>query len=167
MVEAAKGFDINTNILETNVINLAFVIGVLFYFGKDTVINILEQRKSRIVGSIEDAENRYREAQQKLEKAQVELKTAEQKAQEIRSQGDIQAQQAKDALSQQVEEQINQLEESSKASYRLAEQQAFQEIQKRLTEMAFTKARQKLKDKLNNKDTQKEFIDYQIRQFNT
>lgn len=33
-VSLAESFGINTNILDTNLINLAIVIGVLFYFGK-------------------------------------------------------------------------------------------------------------------------------------
>lgn len=32
--EIAHGFGFNTNLLETNLINLAVVIGVLVYFGK-------------------------------------------------------------------------------------------------------------------------------------
>lgn len=32
--DVAGGFGINTNILETNLVNLAVVIGVLVYFGK-------------------------------------------------------------------------------------------------------------------------------------
>ena len=33
-ISEAKGFGINTDPLETNVINLAVVIGVLIYYGK-------------------------------------------------------------------------------------------------------------------------------------
>jgi F-type H+-transporting ATPase subunit b len=32
--DLAESFGLNTNLLETNLINLAVVIGVLFYFGK-------------------------------------------------------------------------------------------------------------------------------------
>jgi len=34
-----EGFGFNTNLLETNIINLAVVIGVLFYFGKGVCAN--------------------------------------------------------------------------------------------------------------------------------
>lgn len=33
-ISEAKGFGINTDILETNVLNLAVVIGVLIYYGR-------------------------------------------------------------------------------------------------------------------------------------
>lgn len=32
--ESAAGFGINSNILETNLINLLIVVGILVYFGK-------------------------------------------------------------------------------------------------------------------------------------
>lgn len=35
----AGGFGLNTNLLETNLINLAVVIGVLVYFGKGVCAN--------------------------------------------------------------------------------------------------------------------------------
>lgn len=33
-LSSAEGFGLNTNILETNIINLSVVLGVLIYFGK-------------------------------------------------------------------------------------------------------------------------------------
>ncbi len=33
-LELAEGFGLNINLVETNIINLAVVIGVLIYFGK-------------------------------------------------------------------------------------------------------------------------------------
>lgn len=33
-LSSAEGFRLNTNILETNIINLSVVLGVLIYFGK-------------------------------------------------------------------------------------------------------------------------------------
>jgi len=164
MSQPESGFGINTNLLQTNVLNIAVVIGVLFYLGKDTVTNLLQERRSRIVQSIEDADNRYRQAQQRLEQAQEQLRNAQNKAEEIKSQGDTQVEEAKQALLQQAEEQMDQLEASSKSSLKFAEQQAFQQIQKRLTEIAFEKAKSKLQQKLSTKSVQTHLINYQIKQ---
>ena len=38
-----EGFGINTNLLETNVINLAVVVGVVVYFGGDVLSSILKK----------------------------------------------------------------------------------------------------------------------------
>ena len=160
-------FAINTNILQTNILNIAFVIGVLIYLGKDSITNLLQERRNTIVNNIEDADNRYRQAQQRLEEAQEQLRNAERKAQEIQSEGDTQVEEAKQNVLQQAEEQMNQLEQSSKASVKLAQQQALHHVQKRLTEIAFSKAQAKLQQKVSTKKIHKNIIDYQIRELNT
>ena len=57
-----EGFGINTNLLETNVINLAVVVGVLIYFGGDVLTSLLTNRKETIMKSITDAEVRFQDA---------------------------------------------------------------------------------------------------------
>ena len=68
-----EGFGINTNLLETNVLNLAVVIGVLFVFGGDVLTSILKNRQELIVKSLNDAEERFQEATAKLEAAKAQL----------------------------------------------------------------------------------------------
>ncbi len=40
-ISEAKGFGINTDILETNVLNLAVVVGVLIYYGRVAFFGML------------------------------------------------------------------------------------------------------------------------------
>ena len=54
-------FGINTNILETNIINLTVVIGVLIYVGGDVLNSLLKTRKENILKSLTDAEQKYQE----------------------------------------------------------------------------------------------------------
>ena len=75
-----EGFGINTNLLETNVLNLAVVIGVLFVFGGDVLTSILKNRQELIVKSLNDAEERFQEATAKLETAKAQLEVAKAKA---------------------------------------------------------------------------------------
>ena len=44
-----EGFGINTNLLETNILNLSVVIGVLVYFGGDVLSSLLTNRKELIL----------------------------------------------------------------------------------------------------------------------
>jgi len=74
----------NTNLLETNVLNLTFVIGVLATLGKDAFFEILEKRQSKIISSINEIEDKYKEAQNKLQTAEDKLKLAEQEANQIK-----------------------------------------------------------------------------------
>eukprot|EP00850_Spirogloea_muscicola_P023829 SM000392S14718 [mRNA] locus=s392:4847:14461:+ [translate_table: standard] len=84
LVVALAFFGLNTNLLETNLINLAVVIGVLVYFGKGVLSTLLDNRKETILSTIQDAEERYQEAAEKLKQARARLHQAKVKADEIR-----------------------------------------------------------------------------------
>jgi F0F1-type ATP synthase membrane subunit b/b' len=52
----------NTNILETNVINLAVVIAVVVSVVGDAVRELLKNRKETIINNLREADNRANEA---------------------------------------------------------------------------------------------------------
>jgi len=106
------GFGINTNLLETNVLNLAVVIGVLVVFGGDVLTSILKNRQELIVKSLNDAEERFQEATAKLEAAKAQLEVAKTKAEEIRAQGLVTAKQGSENLLARAEEDIKRLEDT-------------------------------------------------------
>jgi F-type H+-transporting ATPase subunit b len=74
----------NTNLLETNVLNLAFVIGVLATLGKDAFFLILQIRQQKIIDTIEEIQNAFSLAQDRLQTAEDRLVVAEQEAEQIR-----------------------------------------------------------------------------------
>ena len=59
-------FGINTNLLETNVINLTVVVGCLIYFGGDILKQALNSRKDILIKSLETAQRQETETKQKL-----------------------------------------------------------------------------------------------------
>jgi F-type H+-transporting ATPase subunit b len=79
--------NLNFNLLETNLVNLAIVIGVLFWFLRGFLGGILERRRSAILQDLQDAEARLKVATEELTKAQSELAAAQQKAEQIRVDG--------------------------------------------------------------------------------
>jgi len=81
------GFGINTNIFETNIINLAAVIGVVISFVGSNLTTILEDRRKTIVNNLEEANQRALEAAEKLNLAKTQLEVAKQKAKQIREDG--------------------------------------------------------------------------------
>jgi F-type H+-transporting ATPase subunit b len=156
-----EGFGLNTNLLETNVLNLAVVIGVLVYFGGDVFSSILNDRKELILKSLNDAEERYQEATAKLAKAKEQLETAKTKAEEIRVQGLLTAEQGKANLLERAKEDINRLEEAGQVSLRFEEEKAMQEVCARVRELAFEQAVQKVKKRLDA-NLQRRVIDLNI-----
>jgi F-type H+-transporting ATPase subunit b len=76
LIAENEGISLNTDILETGVINIAALVGILIYTGKDFLGSLLEERKTIIVKSVQDAEDRLNEAQTRLIEAEKQLNQA-------------------------------------------------------------------------------------------
>jgi len=156
-----EGFGINTNLLETNVLNLAVVIGVLVVFGGDVLTSILNNRKELIVKSLNDAEEMFQEATAKLANAKAQLEIAKTKAEEIRAQGLVSSKLATANLLERAEEDIKRLEEAKQLSLRFEEEKAVEEVCERVRELALESALQKVKKRLDT-NLQRRVIDLNI-----
>ena len=86
------GFGLNLNPLDTNLINLVIVIGVLVWFLKGFLGGMLERRRQSILSELNDAEERLKSANAALAQAQQDLAAAQQKAEQIRADGQARAQ---------------------------------------------------------------------------
>ena len=53
-----EGFGLNTNILETNVINIALLVGLLIYSFTDVVKSTLKEREESISLNLDTAANK-------------------------------------------------------------------------------------------------------------
>jgi len=76
LAENNESIKLNTDILETGVLNIIALVGILIYTGKDFLGSILETRKTTIVNSLQDAEARLDEANRRLSEAQKQLSQA-------------------------------------------------------------------------------------------
>jgi len=73
LVAKSEGIGLNLDILETGLINVLTLVGILVYTGKDFLGSLLEERKTNIVQGVQDAEDRLNEAQRRLDEAQKQL----------------------------------------------------------------------------------------------
>lgn len=85
------GFGLNLNPLDTNLINLVIVIGVLVWFLRGFLGGMLERRRQTILNDLNDAEERLKAANAALAQAQQDLAAAQQKAEQIRADGKARA----------------------------------------------------------------------------
>ena len=76
LIAKEEGIGLNPDILETGLINILALVGILIYTGKDFLGSILEERKTTIVQNVQDAEDRLSEAQKRLTEAQKQLNQA-------------------------------------------------------------------------------------------
>ena len=65
-----EGIGLNTDILETGLINIFALLAILIYTGRDFLGSLLEERKTMIVKGVQDAEDRLNEAQKRLTEAE-------------------------------------------------------------------------------------------------
>ena len=72
-----EGISLNLDILETGFLNILALLGILIYTGKDFLGALLEERKTSIVKSVQDAEDRLNEAQKRLTDARKQLDQAD------------------------------------------------------------------------------------------
>jgi F-type H+-transporting ATPase subunit b len=139
-----EGFGFNTNILETNIINLAVVIGVVVSFGGDALRSLLENRRQTILNNLREADQRASEAKEKLNQAQLQLEKAQKRATEIREQGAVTAQQEKVQCIRQADEDAARLEEGKQETIKLQQQKVISQISQQVVSLALKKVREKL-----------------------
>ena len=80
------GFSINTNILDTNIINLIVVLGIVFYIGRDFLTSLLDNRQKLILANLTEADAKYNVLLDNLKETEEQLKKAQTEAMAIRSQ---------------------------------------------------------------------------------
>ena len=98
------GFGININLSETNVLNLAVVIGVFFYFGKDLLLDTLKSLQDSVEKKIEAVDN--------LNSAKLQFQKAKEQSEEFRSQGFVLARQSSDKFLDCMEDNVKRIEEA-------------------------------------------------------
>nr|QZJ47973.1 AtpF [Tetraphis pellucida] len=157
----AGNFGLNTNLLETNLINLSVVLSLLVYFGKGVLNNLLSNRKQTILNTIDDAEKRYKEATDKLNQARTRLQRAKIKADEIRVNGLSQIEREKQELIQAADEDSKRLEDSKNATIRFEEQRAIEQVRQQVSRLALDRALEALNGRLNS-ELHSRMIDYHI-----
>ena len=163
IAEAEGSFGFNFDIIETNIINLAVVIAVVLYLGSDVLSSILQERKQRIFATIQSADERFLEAQQKLEQAKQKVQSAKTKAVEIRQQGNTAATQATKTLFERTEEEIRRLEETKQATLRFEEEKALSQVRDQVIQLSVERAFTQLRTKMRNDNSvQKRLIDLNI-----
>jgi F-type H+-transporting ATPase subunit b len=144
-----EGFGLNGNILETNLINLSVVIGIVVSFGGDALRSLLENRKQTILKNLQEADQRAKEAKEKLEQAQKQLELAKTKAAEIREQGVVTAEQEKRQCIRQTQKDTLRLEEVKQETLRFQQQKVVNQVSQQVVSLALNQVRTKLTKRLD------------------
>lgn len=150
LIFSGHGFGINTNIFETNIINLAVVIGVVVSFVGDAVRELLDNRKKTILQNIFAADARAKEVEEKMNQAKLQLETAEKKATEIKQQGLIAAEREKKLCIEQAEEETARLKQVKQNTINLQQQKAIEQISQQIVLLSLKQVKKKLQVKMKS-----------------
>jgi F-type H+-transporting ATPase subunit b len=156
-----EGFGLNTDILETNLINIIILIVLLVYVLGNFLKENLSSRQEQIISSIQDGEKRLNEANERLAEAKAQWAQAQIIIEEIKSQ-------TKRSRASLLESEFNQANQDLSQRFnnilmilRYREQQVFNDVMKQVSELALNQVTSKLQTQLG-KTEQSLIIDSKI-----
>lgn len=158
---AEGGFGLNLDILDTNLINLAIIIGALLFFGRKVVGNILSERRERIETAIQSAEQRQREAAVALSEQQQKLAQAQAEVERIRKSAEESAKVARENIMATAAQDIERLKETSAQELNSERDRAIAQLRQRVVAMALQKVESQLRTGVDDA-AQQQLIDRSI-----
>nr|AJE72047.1 ATP synthase CF0 B subunit [Chamaecrista fasciculata]AMC30726.1 ATP synthase CF0 B subunit [Chamaecrista fasciculata] len=147
---SAGSFGFNTDILATNPINLSVVLGVLVFFGKGVLSDLLDNRKQRILKTIRNSEELREGAIEQLEKARARLRKVETEADRFRVNGYSEIEREKLNLINSIYTTLEQLENYKNETIHFEQQRAINQVRQRVFQQALQGALGTLNSCLNN-----------------
>nr|QNQ14377.1 ATP synthase CF0 subunit I [Barbacenia involucrata]QNQ14389.1 ATP synthase CF0 subunit I [Vellozia sp. Kubitzki & Feuerer 97-30] len=147
---SAGSFGFNTDILATNLINLSVVLGVLIYFGKGVLNDLLDNRKQRILSTIRNSEELRRGAVEQLERARARLRKVEMEADEYRRNGYSEIEREKVNLINATSDSLERLENYKNETLHFEQQRAINQVRQRVFQQALQGALGTLNSCLNS-----------------
>nr|YP_009872597.1 ATP synthase CF0 subunit I [Dipentodon sinicus]QKT26838.1 ATP synthase CF0 subunit I [Dipentodon sinicus]UQK92827.1 ATP synthase CF0 subunit I [Dipentodon sinicus] len=147
---SAGSFGFNTDILATNPINLSVVLGVLIFFGKGVLSDLLDNRKQRILNTIRNSEELRGGAIEQLEKARARLRKVEMEVDRFRVNGYSDIEREKLNLINSTYKTLEQLENYKNETIHFEQQRAINQVRQRVFQQALQGALGTLNSCLNN-----------------
>ena len=157
----SRGVGINTNILETNLINLAILIGVLVYFGRGFLGKILNQRRSIIEEAIQEAEQRQQQAEASLAEQQQKLTAAQTDAQRILAEAEERAKTVRDSILAKAAEDVARMKATASQELDSDRERVISQLRSQIATQAIELAESQLKQHLND-NVQERLIDQSL-----
>jgi F-type H+-transporting ATPase subunit b len=153
---------INTNLLETNIINLSVVVGVVIYLGGDVLKSLLTARKDSILKTLNAAEEKYQQTLIALKQAEDDLTTARETVKTIQSESQTTLQNRYNFLLERIQQDLVRLENSQKVALEMEEAKIGKKLYLECTSFALQEAKVKVQNRLKTRSSQQKLIDTNI-----
>ena len=157
-----EGISLNTDILETGLINILALLAILIYTGRDFLGSLLEERRTTIVKGVQDAEDRLSEAEKRLNEAQKQLSQANIVISEIKSETITTKKVLLESDAFQAKKDLTVRFDRALASFRSKERQIFVEIKQQIISLVLQRTVSRVKDTFKSKERSSELINETI-----
>ena len=151
----------NTDIFETNVINIALLLGGVVYLLSGALGDALSERQKKILGAIQESEERLEEANTRLNESETQLAQAQLVINSIKTDSETTAQQVKSSVLNDGKAEIERLTSSAKSQIITIEAKVRKQISDYVAALALKRITLQLEGKLTS-NLQQQIIDRNI-----
>jgi len=156
-----SGVSLNTDIFEANLVNLVLLTGGLFYLLSGALSESLSERQQKILGAIQESEERLQEATGKLSESETQLAQAQIVIEQIQKDAEQTAVSVKGAILTDGKSEIERLTSTAKAQVGTIEARVRKQISDYVVTLALQRITMQLEGKLNS-SLQEQIIDRNI-----
>jgi len=159
--QISEGVSLNTDIFEANLINLILLGGGLFYLLSGALSESLSERQQKILGAIQESEERLQEATTRLTESETQLAQAQMVIESIKTDAQQTASQVKSTILTDGKSEIERLTATAKAQIGTIEARVRKQISDYVATLALQRITAQLEGKLNS-SLQQKIIDRNI-----
>ena len=156
-----QGVSLNTDIFETNLINIVLLAGGLFYLLSGALSESLSERQQKILGAIQESEEKLEEATTRLTEGETKLAQAQIVIESIQKDAEKTAAQVKSSILTDGKTEIERLTSNAKAQITTIENRVRKQISDYVATLALQRITMQLEGKLNS-SLQQQIIDRNI-----
>jgi len=159
---ANEGISLNTDILETGLINIVALLGILVYTGRDFLGSLLEERRTTIVKGVQDAEDRLSESKKRLAEAEKQLSQANIVISEIKSEAVATKKVLLESDAFQAKKDLTVRFDLALATFRSKERQIFVEIKQQIISLVLQRTLNRVQETFKSEERSSALINETI-----
>lgn len=152
---------LNLDIFETNIVNLTLLVGGIFYLGSNALSESLIERQQKILGAIQESEERLEQAVVKLAESETNLKQAQLVIASIKEEAEATAKNVKSGILTDGKTEIERLTATAKSQIGTIELKIRNQISEYVVSLALERVTIQLEGKLGE-SVQQQLIDKNI-----
>jgi len=146
--QIAEGVSFNPDIFEANLVNLIILVGGLFYLLSGALSESLSERQQKILGAIQESEERLEEATKRLADSETQLAQAQMVIESIGKDAEVTAKQVKSTILTDGKTEIERLTAAAKGQIGTIEARVRKQISEYVVTLALKRITMQLEGKL-------------------